>query len=176
MSGKWAESETRTFNLPEDNPDTFALWLNFVYTNQIPVMATEDYKELNNAEFPDAISHEYRELGKLYVLSEKLQDISAKNVTLLAILEVCKQKDSSGGWNVPTPSVIGIIYEGTVDGSPARRLVTDIWTSAKKTVLNIHFNSLPKEFYRDLSFTLINMKANIGNPAKDSDGSQYLEK
>jgi hypothetical protein len=49
--------------LPDDDPNTFHLYLNLVYANQLVTKGTKQWLKL----------------CQLYVLAEKLQDITSKN-------------------------------------------------------------------------------------------------
>jgi hypothetical protein len=37
MNGAWEEADTRVVKLPEDDPDIFALYINYVYTAQLAI-------------------------------------------------------------------------------------------------------------------------------------------
>ncbi|KAF2851211.1 hypothetical protein T440DRAFT_371000, partial [Plenodomus tracheiphilus IPT5] len=109
MSGKWKESDDRRVNLPEDDPDTFHVYVNLLYTGVLAVV-------------PDPVPARYAgleerlKLAKLYVLAEKLQDTATKNVALEAMLVACRKK-FDGQSRVPGRETIKIVYEGTPDGS-----------------------------------------------------------
>jgi hypothetical protein len=97
MNGKWAESETRTIDLTEDDPEIFALYLNPVYNNHLPTMAQdlEHMRSLDRTAFITAFVKESNTIFRLYVLAEKLQDPSAQDAALAAILDLSDLKQGT---------------------------------------------------------------------------------
>ncbi|KAF2827359.1 hypothetical protein CC86DRAFT_209933 [Ophiobolus disseminans] len=76
MNGNWAEREERLIKLPEDDPETFATYINVVYTNRV---ATNPSSEPKDAVM---VGGELIHLCKVYVLGEKLCDIRTKNAAV----------------------------------------------------------------------------------------------
>jgi hypothetical protein len=91
LNGAWKESEERKVDLPEDEPEVFALYLKLRYvstvhisnrvaltfrlqTNTLPIK-----KSGAPAEAKVIVSREYTSLSKLYVLAEKLMDDKARS-------------------------------------------------------------------------------------------------
>ncbi|KAF2444403.1 hypothetical protein P171DRAFT_444593 [Karstenula rhodostoma CBS 690.94] len=98
----------RTITLSSD-PMLFKAYVHWLYMGTIP-------RPDDNA--PD--HKDYPFLAKLYVLGEELLDAIFKNRTIDAIIAVYIK---SKLW--PIGETIRIIYEGTPEGSPARRLMAD---------------------------------------------------
>lgn len=98
LNGDWKESETHTVDLTEDVPETFDLYLNLVYKNDLPVMTLDEDKlcALDTLEFLKHICKQYISLIHLYVLADKLQDIQAKNEALKAILQISYLRNHQG--------------------------------------------------------------------------------
>jgi hypothetical protein len=90
MNGSWKEAETHIVELPEDDPETFAVYINHVYTGQL-FTATVTDKELATLGARDIlkeVSKQYHTLFKVYVLAGKLQDVATKNTIMEAALAV----------------------------------------------------------------------------------------
>lgn len=47
LSGTWAEAKERIVRLPEDNAATFHVYVHFLYTNEIAVLADSDPKKIS---------------------------------------------------------------------------------------------------------------------------------
>lgn len=176
LNGNWAESEERLVRLTEDEPAIFAIYLNHVYTNQLATIDIRRDRQDTEAEFDNGIREEYVRLSKLYVLCKRLQDVKGKNAITLAILAVSKEKNTNGSWYVPPAKEIMRLYGGTPENAPIRKLVVDIWTSVSPEVITKNFDRLPKEFLRYLAIAGVMKLDYNSNPAKNSDGSPYLEK
>lgn len=121
LSSSWKEAEERIVRLPEDDPDTFELYLHLVYIDEIACGPDTLDEE-------DLCSVQRVALAKLYVLCEKLQDTRAKNSILRALRHITFKCPYHEKWHIPGPEVVKIIYAGTVKGSPARRLLVDIYS------------------------------------------------
>lgn len=102
--------------LGSEDPDTFALYEQLVYTGRLPSKQKSKLAE-------------YTVLAKLYTLGEMLQDTGAKNSALEAILTCSKEKqpDGSSGY-CPSSQIINIIYDGTPGPCLARSLMVDFYT------------------------------------------------
>lgn len=136
--------------MPEYEPDTFAIYLNFIYTNNVATSLSDEPKT------GVALGAEYDALCKLYVLCEKLCDIAAKNVSVEAIL-----------------AAITYIYAGTPHHSLVRRLMADMRTQINpQCVTDEH----PKELLVDLVISLRKDRSdNAESAARRSDVGRYLE-
>jgi hypothetical protein len=67
-------------------------------------------------------------LGKLYVLAEMLMDDTTKDTVHTAILTRLKEPFADGLRCYPGLDAVNIIYGGTTQGNPARRLLIDLYT------------------------------------------------
>jgi hypothetical protein len=171
MNGNWAERDERLVKLPDDDPEVVATYINLVYTNNIATSPTEKPMDMN------AILNEYIVLSKLYVLSEKLCDVAAKNAVINAILAVSWERASDGVIYSPSVPAIAIIYAGTPDGSLAREMMADMWTSVKTDYIVRHKASLPRDFFIDLALALSRDRpADKGNVARQAKADRYHEK
>tara|TARA_R110002003_G_scaffold1389_7_gene22966 strand:+ start:462 stop:983 length:522 start_codon:yes stop_codon:yes gene_type:complete len=171
MNGNWAERDERLVKLPDDDPEVVATYINLVYTNNIATSPTEKPMEKN------AILNEYIFLSKLYVLSEKLCDVAAKNAVINAILAVSWERASDGVTYSPGVLPIAIIYPGTPEGSLARELMADMWTSVKTDYIVRHKESLPRDFFIDLALAHSKDRPTDKlSAARRAKADRYLEK
>jgi hypothetical protein len=152
MNGSWEEAEIRVIKLPEDVPDVFANYLNFIYTGQFSVARKnrEEVATLIGAEHTDYVCEEHAALLSVYVLAEKLQDVQAKNDAIRAVLDVTELKSANKGWAAPSLTTVNMTYHGTTEGSPARRLLVDIYSTMCISVLLGFIGDMHKEFRIDM--------------------------
>ena len=170
LNGNWAESDDRTINLLEDDPNVFAQYLHFIYTNKFPT------KE-NGATVPEMARGEYVDLAKIYVLAERLQDTPTKNAVMKRIFTKSMKAEADGKTYVPSGKVVRIIYEGTPKGNPIRSLVVDAWTTVTTPDLNREFDDIPKEFLRAIAIVWRSERPIMkGNNAVANGFETYLEK
>jgi hypothetical protein len=137
LNGNWTESSERLVKLPDDKPVIFELYLQLLYTNNLPIGVTEDGKQ-------------FSELARLYVLAEKVMDTKSKNIIVAAMIS----RGADGYF--ATGNAIKWIYEGTVASSPARRLYVDLYAFyAPKEDVENPARDWPIDFWMELSRALI---------------------
>jgi hypothetical protein len=165
----WKEAEEKRITLDDVEPQIFEIYLNHVYTGQLPTKEPE--------EISDEDSRETLDLALTYILCERLQDTPAKYAILLAILSISQESSAGpGDTDIPSVAAVQAIYNGTPDNSPTRRLITDLWACAAPEEITAEYDELPKEFLRDLTvFFLKKGDSNGGYDFKKSDGTEYLE-
>jgi hypothetical protein len=131
MNGIWKEAETRIVELPEDDPEIFAVYTNYVYTGQLSIAdkTKEEISLLVYAEFTTEVSKEYDTIFRLYVLAGKVQDVATKNALMEAAMDATKLRSLEGSWTMPKAAIINLLYKGTPPNCSARRFLTDVWTS-----------------------------------------------
>lgn len=66
-------------------------------------------------------------MSKLYILAERLVDITTKNRVLDAMLSKSREKQDDRLCRYPNIDTVLIIYERTPSKSPARRLLVDFY-------------------------------------------------
>jgi hypothetical protein len=149
LSGPWLESETRVVKLPEDDLVTFNIYLQILYSRNFSSYDDDDYESFKERRYAA-----YMDLAYVYVLAEKLQNTTVKNDIVRKYLELFNEwgetKGTLCGYYVPCPAVVHIIYSETVEGSPMRRLLVDIWSIEDVSTLIEAQEELPKEFFLDL--------------------------
>ncbi|KAF1946626.1 hypothetical protein EJ02DRAFT_493750, partial [Clathrospora elynae] len=92
LNGNWKEAEPRILELPEDEPDVFAHYPHGIYIGKLATMQQDDGELLTGPweETLHILNAEYNALFRVYILAEKLQDLSIKNATLGAVFDVTK--------------------------------------------------------------------------------------
>lgn len=113
MNGNWTEYNHSSIDMHEDDPETFGMYLNFLYNKTIPVPT----KGCPNVHLP---------LAKLYVLCEKLQDIEANNYIIHAIVTTFGETFPNSMSYFPCDKSITILYEGAPDSTHVERLLVDM--------------------------------------------------
>ena len=170
MNGRWTEATTRIINLPEDEPDIFALYISYVYTGEFPVASktAEELKKLEDGDLKKYLQEKHHAIFSVFILAEKFQDVATKNAMLSASLAATRLKGPRGKWFVPSANTTKAIYEGTPSNSPARRFVTDLWTAVSITCIFDQFPKFHKDFAKDLGESIQKARVeNLGNiPAK----------
>ncbi|KAH7094896.1 hypothetical protein FB567DRAFT_15492 [Paraphoma chrysanthemicola] len=174
MTLNTTERQQRLFKFPDHDPEVFAIYFNFVYTNTIATIQSDARKD----DF--AFGEEYTLLSKLYVLAGKLGDIAAKNATVEAILAVNNERDSKGFAYLPSAGAIKILYSGTPKTSRARLLYADMWTSCNEDKLAAARENLPPDFVWDLALALRGERMDDGvslarKAVKEDGVGRYLE-
>ncbi|KAI4634342.1 hypothetical protein J4E83_001660 [Alternaria metachromatica] len=149
MNGNWTESKERIIRLPEDDPEIFNIYINFLYTGNVVTNAIEEPKTATH------IVGEMHVLGRLYVIGEKLQDKATKNSAIKSLLEVAYEKDANGKIYSPSIDTITYVYRGTCAGSLGRRLLVDLWVKISPEYMAKNAETLPKEFLIDLAVALL---------------------
>jgi len=107
LKPEWvAARKGKPIDLKEEDPDSFAGYVQWLYSHNIDT------------------TYNTTKWAGLYVLGEKLMDATFQDQVLETMAQGCEAKVS-----YPTGKAINIIYDGTPEGSPARRLLIDfhVW-------------------------------------------------
>jgi hypothetical protein len=177
MNGRWEESKSRVIPLPEDKPETFQLYLHHVYTGKVPVEQLSDHKlgERSWAEFKLASRELYVTLLPVYVLAEKLQDVSAKNAVVEAIFNMAMQKSSEGSMAPPPEDCLHLINDATPQDSAMRQLVVDLWADADIVEIKECIPGMPRDVLQDLLISIKTHQMEEGCVTEIKGLSAYLE-
>jgi hypothetical protein len=119
MKKEWAEGQTRTIVLPEEKPDVAAHYLSYLYSGRL---FTEDIKSVPGK----AIIPCFELLASLYVSCERYLNSKFQSAITTEVLRLTSMSDRDGKHWIPTEESVRIIYQGTPEGSPARRLLVDL--------------------------------------------------
>ncbi|KAF1950253.1 hypothetical protein CC80DRAFT_598275 [Byssothecium circinans] len=145
LDGHWKESDEKTIRLPEDHPDVFGLYVAMIYMGRLYVLPSES----------DTYGGQH-ELCELYILADKLQDISSKNLVVDALLVHARRARIC----LSSIETLKFVYGNTPDGSLLRELLVDAFVDLMDdTWSDEEIDDLPKEFLADLSNGLLRRRS-----------------
>ncbi|KAF1950252.1 hypothetical protein CC80DRAFT_598274 [Byssothecium circinans] len=145
LNGNWKESDEKIVVLPDDDPEIFKLYLGLIFTNRVYVVK----KKAEDVDYLAHSEHEYGRLCELYILAEKLQDATSKNLLIDAILARSRQVDGDGMLRYPNSGIVAMVYDNTPESSPLRRLLVDFYADHWVTGWVLDAET-PKDFFVDL--------------------------
>ncbi|KAJ4365564.1 hypothetical protein N0V83_008184 [Neocucurbitaria cava] len=154
MKPEWAASklDPRDVDLTDEDPEVFKVYLHWLYMRTLPTV----HRDLNLR----GQKHEFDQLSNCYILGEKLMDVRFKNAILDGVVDAMNNTPFCTG-KMPGEASINIIYSGTSEGSPARRLLVDIWVMyAGENWIKHLTDKLPHEFVLEFSRALLKDKCN----------------
>lgn len=109
MASLWSAAEHKTVNLPDEDPAIFSLYTQLLYNNCIsinkPVSTREDLKA----------NEENLVLSKIYVLAEKLEDATTKDIILDTMIARSRGKQYDDSFRFPGMTSIKIFYNAIPD-------------------------------------------------------------
>jgi hypothetical protein len=124
----------------EDTTDAFELSL-----KECDKRSADREKEVNPC--LTACDAHYLSLAKLYLLADKLHDLTTANLVMDEFVR-------SSFWMVynPPDKVVNLVYESSVHGNPLRRLLRDIcvYNTSRDSHLDYHDAKLDGDFTRDV--------------------------
>jgi hypothetical protein len=120
LKQEWAEGQTHTIKLPEEKPDLVAFYLDWLYGKGLPTDSTK--RDSRNGKVYDV-------LADLYALGERLQDDKIRNIIIDEVVRFSNLFGRETGRNYPLDYAIITIYETTTAGSPARRLLVELFVT-----------------------------------------------
>jgi hypothetical protein len=107
----------------------------------------------------DDATHDSEKWVKMYVLGERFMDEVFQDDILKLMMCDCVEKNK-----YPVGPQINTVYEGTPEGSPARRLLVDffVWAADKAWVKDRKFaESMPLEFINDVILALVDQRPGL---------------
>jgi hypothetical protein len=116
------EGQTRIIKLPEDDLQTVTDYLTFTYSHDLPTS-----KVIKGS--PQATVDERESLAKLYVLGERALDKCIRNAVVSEIVRISATPDENGRSGFMHTAASNVIFDGTPDGSPIRKLIVDTYVS-----------------------------------------------
>lgn len=144
MKKEWIEGQTRTITLPEEtSTESFVNYLNFSYHGKLP---TEDIKACFGE---DSVDSPYNELGKLYVIGERMIDRAVQDAVVREFLRLANIESPDGDCQYPDMPCVRYIYDGTTRGSPMRHLMVDFYITHGSA--NWPYKGQHPEFLEDLA-------------------------
>jgi hypothetical protein len=154
MDRDWKESKEKSVHLKDDDPDTFLLYLHWLYRGTLPVRIDKPGLKGNS---------EYLQSAKAYILGDKLLDGDSNDVVIDAMKDKSRTRTSDGRRWFPVGPVLSCVYDNTPTSSKARQLLVDIyvrhgvrdWLSGWADP-----NEIPKDFLLDLTMAPLDLKHN----------------
>jgi hypothetical protein len=122
LKKEWIEGQTRTIALSEECPEVMAQYISYTTSGKL---SSED-RILNGVSDAEYI---YRLLVTLYVYGERFIDSTIQKAVIKELVRLIKTKDTNGERWQPSIDDVNIIYRGTPENSPARRLLVDLKVS-----------------------------------------------
>lgn len=147
LNGNWIEKKERLVKLPEDDTQTFAFYVSFIYTNvmfdatALQTMTTDEFQAHILA------------VVRFYVLAEKLKDRQAKNEALRIVLSDTTERSFAD--SLPNAEIVQFMYNNTLQGSLGRRLMVDLWNDIYAESIIEQREGICKEFLVDLAHALL---------------------
>jgi hypothetical protein len=122
LKKEWTEGQTRTISLPERCPGVMAEYISYTYSKDL---STKSNPHNEQSDF----DHSYQLLATLYVYGERFINPSIQKAVIKEIFRLIDVEDISGSSWAPSGDEVNIIYRGTPENSPARRLMIDLHLS-----------------------------------------------
>lgn len=166
LKSGFQEAKERSITFPEDDPELFNIFANFVYTGYIRSRKPNDIILDRNFDC------EWDRLGTMWVLGEKLQAAEFKDAVVDALVE----KLRAGSKHPAT--MHQTVYPGGAGPSGMRRLLVDIaaWTWSKTQLESTERKEEWVGFFFDLAVklqTLVGARRPIA-PWKTDSGPECL--
>jgi hypothetical protein len=158
LKKEWAEGQTRTVKLPEEEPGIIAQYLDFLVGRGLPTDSTRMDSQKGEV---------YVALTALYALGERLLDSTLRNKIITEIIRFTTVLSPNGLYNYIYPGdrdIIDYVYNYTTPASPARRLMVDLYIYAGNTTWVVE--SLHPAFLRDLAEALMLQVQNTDLPCR----------
>jgi hypothetical protein len=142
LKREWLEGQTRTITLPVDDPKTVTHYLYFTYSGRLPTT------HIVGPITKDSTRTDKIDLARLYVLGGRLLDDVIRKALIQEMIRIPQLTRT-----YPGQSAVAIIYEGTPEGDPARKLLVNLYASeATKDWIHTAFNPI---FLLDLARELL---------------------
>jgi hypothetical protein len=155
LKKEWAEGQTRTIKLPEEQPAIVAQYLDFTVGKGLPTDSTRmDPQE----------GEVYVVLARLYAFGERMLDSALRNTIIAEIIRFTRVVSINGRTVWPGLEPISTIYNCTTPGSPARRLMVDLYVHAASTTW--FTDDMHPAFMRDLAEALMLQVQNSHLPCR----------
>jgi hypothetical protein len=119
LKKEWADGQTRTIRLPEDETQTVEQYLDFVRSQVLPTKTIELANHLRDTD-------SYVTIFRLYTFGERVLNTSIRNAVIEETLRLRDILDGDSMCWLPSDDSVEVIYEGTPEGSAVRRLLVDI--------------------------------------------------
>ncbi|MCJ1365703.1 hypothetical protein MMC16_004828 [Acarospora aff. strigata] len=164
LMGRFKEAAAGKVELPEDRPELFDHFVQWIYT--------QDLKQV----IAEATPSRWTTLFKLYVLADKLQVETLKNAIMDYVLYMAQVavKDGAPRAEYPTNADISAVYENTPPASPMRKFLSELFALLPK--FSIEKDEVSKDYLFDLAIVLrLHNKVSTGLPCIMKEPCRYHE-
>lgn len=160
LKQEWHEGKQRTVQLPEQDPETFNLYVQWLYSGRILSKVDGAHGSVN-----------YLLVTKLYALGEVLLDNVFQDRIIDVLVTCVREKGKDGTTRWPAQEHVNTIYRGTTKGSAGRRLMVNMHVlQGRGNWLGEDADSCHHEFAVDLARALMSDR----NPSVATD-KKYAE-
>lgn len=148
----WKADKDCTIKLPEEDPEMFRVYAEWLYTGKI---TAEVHFDDNHFDF-----YVWTTLAKLYIIGVKVEDTVFQDQVVDLIVHAMQRnairtKDCNGG-KAPDAPTIELIYQHTVTHSPARRLLVDLYIlHSNQAWIGSEIAEMNRDFVNDLCEELL---------------------
>ncbi|KAM0710193.1 hypothetical protein Q7P35_002555 [Cladosporium inversicolor] len=125
LKKEWAEGQTRLIMIPEDDLATMTDYLTFTYSHELPTSKLVD-------KCPPLTDDDWTSLAKLCILGERALDTCIRNAVVVEIARMSTTLDVEGHMNFMGTAASNMLFDGTPEGSPIRRLIIDEYVFSGK--------------------------------------------
>lgn len=132
-----------------------------MYFGNLPTSIFDEYDDPPDGDKDEA----WELLARLYVLGERLLDTPFRNALVIEIIRLAILRDEDGDGDFPGTIPANIIYAGTPEHSPARRLFVDM--IVRYGGAHWHIRAINQEFLFDF------MQLGYGNVAKHASNKAW---
>lgn len=156
LRGEWKEANDRTIPLPDDEPQVFSLYQEWLYSGLIYTRPSQLLPKDDD---------EFALLTQAFILGDKLMDLDFKDSIVDAITEKLRKEQTFD------TSLTNLVWENTPDGSPLRRLWMDVYFyfgSAEWLDSKLMGEPVSSEFMVDFSRYQMQNRTGFGSLGKDA--------
>lgn len=118
-SKDWKEGQTKVIELKTLEPDTFAIYMQWLYTGELVVDELDD-----EARKQTNLGQSFLSMIDVYVLADFLRDLPVRN----AVTDLIREYDAKYAL-VPASTQFARVIDETPEGSTLARLLTDIYAA-----------------------------------------------
>ena len=123
LKKEWLVGQTRIITMPTEERKTMTDYLNFTYSGKLSTTCLTEESDDEAAAYLDS----FPALAELYTLGKRLLDLVVQNAVIKEFVRLFEAVYEFDTLYPPGQDSIDIIYEGTLHGDPARRLMRDMY-------------------------------------------------
>lgn len=130
LKSQWQqEGKPLTVKLPEEHSTVVALYLDFVYRRVLPSSQVTTAFLQQNSVKASFMDDAYAWLIDIYLLGDRMIDGRIQNAVIEELIRLASLKVDKAANQFPSAHCVRKIYQGTLSGSPLRRLLVDMHVS-----------------------------------------------